>query len=58
MTTHQLYDELEIHMKAMRMEFKLVTLQLIMAIRENNNRVLTDIILDYATRSYREQEFT
>ena len=45
-------------MKAMRMEFKLVVLQLVKAIRENNYRVLTDIILDYATRLYREKDFT
>ena len=58
MTTRQLYDQLEIPMKAMRMEFKLVILELIMAIRESNNRVLTDIILDYATRLYQEKEFS
>ena len=57
MTTRQLYDQLKIHTKAMRMEFKLI-LQLVMAIRENNDRVLTDIILDYATRLYREKEVT
>ena len=58
MATHQLYDQLEIYMKAMHMEFKLVILQLAMDIRKNSDRVLTDIILDYATRLYREKEFT
>ena len=46
MTTRQLYDQLEMHTKAMRMKFKLAIIQLIMAIRENNDRVLTDIISD------------
>ena len=45
-------------MKAMRMEFKLVILQFVMAIRENNDIVLTDIVLDYATRLHREKECT
>ena len=58
MTTSQLYDELEIHMKARRMEFKLVIVQLVNGISENIDKVLTDIILDYATRVYREKEFT
>ena len=39
MTTHYLYDELEMHMKAMRMEFILVILGLVVAIQENNNRM-------------------
>ena len=55
MTTRQLYHQLQIHMKAMHMEFKLVILQLMMAIPEKiYDRLLTDIILDYATRLYKK----
>ena len=57
-TTQELRDHLEIQMKAMRMEFKLAILQLVMAIRDRNDRVLSDLVLDYATRLYQEIEFT
>ena len=40
MTTSKVYNQLEIHMKTMRMEFKLVILKVVIAIREKNESVV------------------